>query len=78
MQGHKIVIYTHTVYRLWHLCLQHKEHLFNLHAKGGLRHEEQSVLRVAGNRRSEADIYLQQFEAAQNKNKIKPLLLKQT
>lgn len=51
--------------------------MFNLYAKGGQRHNEQSAIRGVGNRRSEADTYLQQFKAVQKKNKIKPLLLKQ-
>lgn len=51
--------------------------MFNFYAKGGLRHKEQSAIRGVGNRRSEADIYLQQFKAAKNKNKVKSLLLKQ-
>lgn len=45
--------------------------------RGDVRHKEQSAVRGVGNRRSEADIYLQQFKAAQKKNKIKSLLLKQ-
>jgi len=48
-----------------------------LYAKGGLRHKEQRAIRGVGNRRSKADIYLQQFNTAQKKNKIKSLLLKQ-
>lgn len=51
--------------------------MFNLYAKRGQRHNEQSAIRGAGNRRSEADTYLQQFKALQKKKKIKTLLLKQ-
>lgn len=51
--------------------------MFNLHAKGGQRHNEQSALGGVGNRRSEADTYLQQFKAVRKKNKIKSPLLKQ-
>lgn len=51
--------------------------MFNLYAKGGQRHNEQSAIRGVGNRRSEGDSYLQQFKAVQKKNKIKSLLLKQ-
>lgn len=51
--------------------------MFNLYAKGGQRHNEQSAIRGVGNRRSEGDSYLHQFKAVQKKNKIKSLLLKQ-
>lgn len=51
--------------------------MFNLYAKGGQRHNEQSAVRGARNRRTEADTYVQQFKTVQKKNKIKSLLLKQ-
>lgn len=51
--------------------------MFNLYAREGQRHNEQSAIRGVGNKRSEAFTYLQQFKAIQKKNKIKSLLLKQ-